>query len=57
MIACRALLSIQDRKRIQRVHDCGLACDDIESAGVEVGAAAPARFADETTSAIDDCNL
>ncbi len=42
---------------IQRVRDCGLACDDVESAGVEVGAAAPARFADETTSAVDDCNL
>ena len=57
MIACHALLSIWDCKRIQRVRDCGLACDDVESAGVEVGAAAPARFTDETTSAVDDCNL
>jgi hypothetical protein len=34
-----------------------LACDDVESAGVEVGAAAPASLADETASSVDDCNL
>ena len=34
-----------------------LACDDVEGAGVEVCAAAPARLADKTAGTVDDCNL
>jgi hypothetical protein len=34
-----------------------LACNDIEGAGVEVSATAPASLADKTAGTVDDCNL